>query len=179
MYRPYHSDVTSCLIFFRVSKYLLSPGVFFTLLIDWLIDWFVLCLTYKLDGSKRLYGHACLIILYKYIIYYYLCIVSLPPSLFTFQPIHYSHRIAEQKWNKSKSKEKLNSKVLFDEDLYSRFMTEVPKMKVITPSALVEKFKVNVSLARAALRQLLGEGKIEVVDVHNNQQIYTKVGGAK
>ncbi len=84
-------------------------------------------------------------------------------------------RSKKKKWNKSKSKEKLNSKVLFDEDSYSRFQTEVPKMKVITPSALVEKYKINVSLARAALRELVEEGKIKPVEVHNNQQIYTKL----
>ena len=129
--------------------------------------------TYNLDGSINTLLCACLL---NYItqIHYYLLLF-----LYFFSILYLFNRIAEQKWNKSKSKEKLNSKVLFDEDLYSRFMTEVPKMKVITPSALVEKFKVNVSLARAALRQLLGEGKIEVVEVHNNQQIYTKVGGAK
>ena len=48
-------------------------------------------------------------------------------------------------------------------------------MKVIHPSALVEKFKINVSLARAALKQMVEEGKIAVVEKHNNQQIYTKV----
>jgi len=84
-------------------------------------------------------------------------------------------RSKKKKWNKSKSKEKLNSKVLFDEDSFTRFQTEVPKMKVIHPSALVEKFKINFSLARAALEQMVESGKIAVVEKHNNQQIYTKV----
>jgi small subunit ribosomal protein S25e len=48
-------------------------------------------------------------------------------------------------------------------------------MKIITPSALVEKYKINVSLARAALRELVAQGKINVIEQHNNQQIFTKL----
>jgi small subunit ribosomal protein S25e len=72
----------------------------------------------------------------------------------------------------------LNSKVLFDEDGWTRFNAEVPKMKVITPSALVERLKINVSLARAACKYLTEEGKITPVEIHNKQQIYTKVAAA-
>ena len=90
-------------------------------------------------------------------------------------------------------KEKLNAKVLFDEDTYTRFLAEVPKvcefnaiclsfktgllhinihqshvyiiyciccelncnelqMKLVTPSSLVERLKINMSLARAACK---------------------------
>lgn len=47
-------------------------------------------------------------------------------------------------------------------------------MKVITPSALVERLKINVSLARAALKYLVDEGKINKVEYHNKQKIYTR-----
>ena len=134
-------------------------------------------------------------------------------------------------------REKLNSKVLFDEDTWTRFQNEVPKvssqitsfhftslrllscmqisttlyhfhlddsqfiiaitiihlfcyfcvpystpslnvvpqMKLVTPSALVERLKINVSLARAACKQMAEEGKLTVVESHNKQQIYTRV----
>ena len=48
----------------------------------------------------------------------------------------------------------MNSKVLFDEDGWLRLQAEVPKMKLITPSALVERLKINGSLARAACKLL-------------------------
>lgn len=48
-------------------------------------------------------------------------------------------------------------------------------MKVITPSGLCERLKINASLARAACKLLVEEGKIAEVDVHNKQQIYTRV----
>lgn len=92
-------------------------------------------------------------------------------------------------------REKLNSKVLFDEDSWTRFQSEVPKvrlacvcignrsgsfpyspqMKLVTPSALVERLKINVSLARAACKQLAAEGKLNVVEDHHAQRIYTRV----
>ncbi len=69
----------------------------------------------------------------------------------------------------------MNSKVLFDEDGWARLQAEVPKMKVITPSGLVERLKINTSLARAACKLLCNEGKIAAVEVHNKQRIYTRV----
>ena len=72
-------------------------------------------------------------------------------------------------------KEKLNAKVLFDDDSWTRFQSEVPKMKVITPSGLVKRLKINGSLARAACRALCEEGKIAAVSVHSKQLIYTRI----
>ena len=47
-------------------------------------------------------------------------------------------------------------------------------MKVVTPSALVERLKINGSLARAACKLLAEEGKIAPVEIHNKQRIYTR-----
>jgi small subunit ribosomal protein S25e len=80
----------------------------------------------------------------------------------------------KKKWNKGKAREKINSKVLFDEDGWARLHAEVPKMKVITPSALVERLKINTSLARAACKFLVSEDKIAAVSVHHKQKIYTR-----
>lgn len=60
----------------------------------------------------------------------------------------------EQKWNKGKLREKIQAKILFDEDSWTRLQAEVPKMKLVTPSALVERLKINCSLARAACKYL-------------------------
>lgn len=81
----------------------------------------------------------------------------------------------KKKWSKGKLREKMNAKVLFDEDGWKRLQDEVPKMKLITPSALVERLKINGSLARAACKFLLEEGKISKVEAHHAQQIYTRV----
>ena len=51
-------------------------------------------------------------------------------------------------------RDQVANKVLFDEDTYARLLAEVPKMKLITPSALVERLKINGALARAAIKEL-------------------------
>lgn len=71
-------------------------------------------------------------------------------------------------------REKLNGKVLFDEDGWNRLLAEVPKMKLVTPSALCERLKINASLARAACKYLADEAKISIVEEHHAQKIYTK-----
>ena len=87
-------------------------------------------------------------------------------------------RQKKKKWNKGKMREKMNSKVLFDEDGWLRLQAEVPKMKVVTPSALVERLKINGSLARAACKFLESEGKITAIETHNKQRIYTRITNA-
>ena len=83
-------------------------------------------------------------------------------------------RQKKKKWSKGKMREKLNGKVLFDEDGWNRLLAEVPKMKLVTPSALCERLKINASLARAACKYLADESKISIVEEHHAQKIYTK-----
>lgn len=52
--------------------------------------------------------------------------------------------------------------------------SQSPQMKLITASGLVERLKVNGSLARAAIRELEGKGLIRKVDAHHAQVIYTR-----
>jgi hypothetical protein len=49
------------------------------------------------------------------------------------------------------------------------------QMKLITPSALVERLKINASLARAAIKELENDDKVKKVAVHHQQWIYTRV----
>lgn len=61
--------------------------------------------------------------------------------------------------------------VLFDEDTLDKLMKEVPKYKLITLSIISERFKVNVSLARQAIKMLMAKGHICVVLSHSSQLI--------
>ena len=45
--------------------------------------------------------------------------------------------------------------MFFDETLYKRVLVDVPKMKLVTIAALVDKFKINGSLARVLVRHLV------------------------
>ena len=49
-------------------------------------------------------------------------------------------------------------------------------MKLITPSALVERLKINASLARAAIKELENAEKVKRVSYHHSQWIYTRAG---
>merc|ERR1711865_734629 len=80
----------------------------------------------------------------------------------------------KKKWSKGKQRDKVDNKVLFTKEQYERLYSEVPKMKLITVSAVVEKLKISGGLARRAMNQLAEEGEIKAVCVSRAQRIYTR-----
>jgi small subunit ribosomal protein S25e len=80
----------------------------------------------------------------------------------------------KKKWSKGKSRDKVENKVLFSKEQWERFESEVPKMKLITVSTVVEKLKINAGLARRALNEMAEEGTIRPVCVTRAQRIYTR-----
>lgn len=87
-------------------------------------------------------------------------------------------RKGKKKWSKGRVREKAQNMVLFDQPTYDRLLAEVPKMKLITPSVLVERFKVNGALARNAIKELVNQKLIRGVVVHSRQGVYTRATGA-
>merc|ERR1712070_662886 len=73
----------------------------------------------------------------------------------------------KKKWSKGKVKEKLSNLVLFDKSTYDKLLSEIPKTKLITPSIVSEKLKVNGSLARKAIKELMAKGLTRVVSAHS------------
>eukprot|EP00499_Haloplacidia_sp_CaronLabIsolate_P008435 CAMPEP_0196768706 /NCGR_PEP_ID=MMETSP1104-20130614/39_1 /TAXON_ID=33652 /ORGANISM="Cafeteria sp., Strain Caron Lab Isolate" /LENGTH=93 /DNA_ID=CAMNT_0042138775 /DNA_START=20 /DNA_END=301 /DNA_ORIENTATION=+ len=80
----------------------------------------------------------------------------------------------KKKWSKGKVREKTEFMVLFDQKTYDRLFSEIPKMKLITPSTLTERLKINGTLARRAIKELVAKGLIRQVSHHNSQSIYTR-----
>ena len=80
----------------------------------------------------------------------------------------------KKKWSKGKSRDQVDNKVLFSKEQFDRFHDEVPKMKLITVSSVVEKLKINGGLARKALRDLEADGSIKPVLISRAQRIYTR-----
>merc|ERR1711998_695525 len=80
----------------------------------------------------------------------------------------------KKKWSKGKVKEKLANLVLFDKTTYEKCLADVPKQKLITPSIISEKLKVNGSLARKAVKELLSKNLIRPIQTHKQQQIFTR-----
>jgi len=85
---------------------------------------------------------------------------------------------AKKKWSKTKTREKLANLVVFDKATYDKLLKEIPPSKVITPSIISERLKVNGSLARKALKDLISKNLVKEVISNNHQQIYTRVGGS-
>eukprot|EP00933_Yihiella_yeosuensis_P061178 TRINITY_DN639_c0_g4_i1.p1 TRINITY_DN639_c0_g4~~TRINITY_DN639_c0_g4_i1.p1 ORF type:complete len:104 (-),score=32.94 TRINITY_DN639_c0_g4_i1:65-349(-) len=85
----------------------------------------------------------------------------------------------KKKWSKGKVKEKLANLVMFDKATYDKMLKEIPKAKLITPSVVSERLKVNGSVARQAIRHLEEKGLIaSVCEKSAAQMIYTrKIGG--
>ena len=51
---------------------------------------------------------------------------------------------------------------------------EVSNYKLITPAVVSEQLRIRVSLARAALQELLSKGLIKLASKHRAQVIYTR-----
>ncbi|CBI37675.3 unnamed protein product, partial [Vitis vinifera] len=84
----------------------------------------------------------------------------------------------KKKWSKGKQKEKVNNMVLFDQAAYDKLLSEAPKYKLITPSILSDRLRINGSLARRAIKELMARGLIRMVSSHSSQQIYTRATNA-
>merc|ERR1712097_79615 len=61
----------------------------------------------------------------------------------------------KKKWSKGKVREKLNNLVVFDQGTYDRMMKEVATFKFVSTSSISERLKVNGSLARRAIKELI------------------------
>lgn len=85
---------------------------------------------------------------------------------------------AKKKWSKGKVKEKSNNAVTLDKATYDKLFKEVPTYKLITPAMLVDRVKVNASVARAAIRELEAKGLIKRVYAHSSLPIYTRATAA-
>jgi small subunit ribosomal protein S25e len=87
-------------------------------------------------------------------------------------------RAKKKKWSKGKVKDVSNNAVIFDPANYEKFLKEVPNIKLITPSTVSDRFKINASLARRALKDMQVKGLIRLVKAHASQLIYTRATAA-
>ena len=71
-------------------------------------------------------------------------------------------------------KDKANNAVTLDKLTMEKLTKEIPTAKLITPSVLVDRLRVNGSVARRALRYLADKGLIKPVCKHQAQLIYTR-----
>ncbi len=60
-----------------------------------------------------------------------------------------------------------------------RLEKEVPAFKLITPSIVSDRLKINGSLARRAITLLLNKGLIKAIVSHKAQGVYTRATAEK
>lgn len=60
-----------------------------------------------------------------------------------------------------------------------RLIKEIPTAKLITPSVIVDRLRVNGSLARRAVLHLEEKGLIKCISRHRSQWIYTRATAAQ
>jgi small subunit ribosomal protein S25e len=60
----------------------------------------------------------------------------------------------KKKWSKGKVKDKAQHAVTLDKATYDRILKDCPAFKFISQSIIIERLKVNGSLARIAIRRL-------------------------
>jgi len=79
----------------------------------------------------------------------------------------------KKKWSKGKVKDKAQHAVTLDKATYDRILKEVPTFKFISQSIIIERLKVNGSLARIAIRHLEKDGQIKRIVHHSAQLVYS------
>jgi small subunit ribosomal protein S25e len=85
-----------------------------------------------------------------------------------------------QKWSKGKQQDKLNNSVIFDKSTSEKLLKELPKMKFFTPAIVSERFRITVSLARQAIKELENEKRVRRVGTfHHAQYLYVRCENEK
>ncbi|KAJ9664137.1 40S ribosomal protein S25 [Neophaeococcomyces mojaviensis] len=80
----------------------------------------------------------------------------------------------KKKWSKGKVKDKANHAVILDKATSDKLNKDVQSYKLITVAVMVDRLKINGSLARQALADLEDRGVIKRVVSHASGNIYTR-----
>ncbi|KAL1302818.1 hypothetical protein AAFC00_003155 [Neodothiora populina] len=85
----------------------------------------------------------------------------------------------KKKWSKGKVKDKAQHAVVLDKQTNDKLQKDVQSYRLVTVATLVDRLKINGSLARRALADLEEKGQIRKVVAHSKCTIYTRaVGGS-
>ncbi|KIV97426.1 40S ribosomal protein S25 [Exophiala mesophila] len=80
----------------------------------------------------------------------------------------------KKKWSKGKVKDKANHAVVLDKATSDKLNKDVQSYRLVTVAVLVDRLKINGSLARKALADLEDRGVIRKVVSHSKGSIYTR-----
>ncbi|KAH8706530.1 S25 ribosomal protein-domain-containing protein [Ilyonectria robusta] len=87
-------------------------------------------------------------------------------------------RLTRNERSKGKVKDKAQHAVILDKTTSEKLYKDVPSYRLVTIATLVDRMKINGSLARQCLADLEEKGIIKPVVTHSKMKIYTRaVGG--
>ncbi|THC94497.1 hypothetical protein EYZ11_006020 [Aspergillus tanneri] len=98
------------------------------------------------------------------------------PTLSSVEQPHQTVKMApaRKKWSKGKVKDKAQHAVVLEKQTIERLNKDVQSYRLITVATLVDRLKINGSLARKALADLEEKGQIKKVVGHSKMNIYTR-----
>ncbi|KAK4083482.1 uncharacterized protein Triagg1_1144 [Trichoderma aggressivum f. europaeum] len=79
----------------------------------------------------------------------------------------------KKKWSKGKVKDKAQHAVLLDKTISEKLYKDVQSYRLVTVAVLVDRMKINGSLARQCIRDLEEKGMIKPVVTHSKMKIYS------
>ncbi|PYH49388.1 40S ribosomal protein eS25 [Aspergillus saccharolyticus JOP 1030-1] len=79
-----------------------------------------------------------------------------------------------KKWSKGKVKDKAQHAVVLEKQVAERLNKDVQSYRLITVATLVDRLKINGSLARQCLADLEEKGQIKKVVSHSKMTVYTR-----
>merc|ERR1712228_944919 len=85
-----------------------------------------------------------------------------------------SKKSKKKKWAKGRVKEKKNNMAVLMPDDYSSAMRDIPKMKLVSVSAVSEKLRITGSLAHRLIRKLAKDGTLKKRYDSGGFLLYTK-----
>ncbi|KAK3343613.1 putative ribosomal protein S25.e.c7 [Lasiosphaeria hispida] len=80
----------------------------------------------------------------------------------------------KKKWSKGKVKDKAQHAVILDKATSDKLYKDVQSYRLVTVAILVDRLKINGSLARTCLKDLEEKGQIKQVVGHSKMKIYTR-----
>ena len=75
------------------------------------------------------------------------------------------------KWGRVKEFESIERALIIDDDLKQKMMKEIPKQKIITPTAICQKYQVRMFVANEIIKELVSTGAI----VFHQKTAYTNL----
>ncbi|KAK4152599.1 ribosomal protein S25 [Chaetomidium leptoderma] len=80
----------------------------------------------------------------------------------------------KKKWSKGKVKDKAQHACILDKATSDKLYKDVQSYRLVTIATLVDRLKINGSLARRCLKDLEEKGQIKQVVGHSKMKIYTR-----